>query len=195
MPAAAKIDEAAEAWVAQLKAAGGRLPQPAGRDEHLAGPAHSALRRHGDSTFLNAAAAQIQALAKLTEVKVFEDEVALQKEGAGAPVAIVGGNHLLLKIEIDVAAERVRLGKEIDRISNEIGKCRGKLTNEAFVAKAPPAVVAQETQRLSDFEQTLAKLQDQLHSVCPPDGFATSAPPARKLRLDWYPASFMCNDM
>jgi valyl-tRNA synthetase len=98
-------------------------------------------------------------------VKVFEDEVALQKEGAGAPVAIVGGNHLLLKIEIDVAAERVRLGKEIDRISNEIGKCRGKLTNEAFVAKAPPAVVAQETQRLSDFEQTLAKLQDQLQRL------------------------------
>jgi valyl-tRNA synthetase len=107
----------------------------------------------------------MQALAKLSEVKVFEDEATLQKEGAGAPVAIVDGNHLLLKIEIDVAAERVRLGKEIDRISGEIGKCRGKLSNESFVAKAPPAVVAQETQRLSDFEQTLVKLQDQLQRL------------------------------
>ena len=123
------------------------------------------LYAQGDSTFLKEAAAQIQALAKLSEVKVFEDEATLQKEGAGAPVAIADGNHLLLKIEIDVAAERVRLGKEIDRISGEIGKCRGKLSNESFVAKAPPAVVAQETQRLSDFEQTLVKLQDQLQRL------------------------------
>ena len=65
----------------------------------------------------------------------------------------------------DVAAERVRLAKEIDRISGEIGKCRGKLSNESFVAKAPPAVVAQETQRLSDFEQTLQKLKDQLQRL------------------------------
>jgi valyl-tRNA synthetase len=122
------------------------------------------LYAQGDSAFLKEAAAQMQALAKLSEVKVFEDEATLQ-EGAGAPVAIVDGNHLLLKIEIDVAAERVRLGKEIDRISGEIGKCRGKLSNESFVAKAPPAVVAQETQRLSDFEQTLVKLQDQLQRL------------------------------
>jgi len=107
----------------------------------------------------------VQALAKLSEVKVFDDEAALQREGAGAPVAIVGGNHLLLKIEIDVAAERVRLGKEIERIGGEIGKCRNKLGNESFVAKAPPAVVAQENQRLADFEQTLAKLQDQLQRL------------------------------
>ncbi|MGO4277554.1 valyl-tRNA synthetase [Cupriavidus sp. OV038] len=164
LPAAAKIDEAAEAWVAQLKAVVDACRNLRG-EMNISPAQRIPLYTHGDSTFLNAAAAQIQALAKLSEVKVFEDEVALQKEGAGAPVAIVGGNHLLLKIEIDVAAERVRLGKEIDRISNEIGKCRGKLTNEAFVAKAPPAVVAQETQRLSDFEQTLAKLQDQLQRL------------------------------
>jgi hypothetical protein len=69
------------------------------------------LYAQGDSAFLKEAAAQMQALAKLSEVKVFEDEATLQKEGAGAPVAIVDGNHLLLKIEIDVAAERVRLSR------------------------------------------------------------------------------------
>ncbi len=107
----------------------------------------------------------MQGLAKLAEVKVFEDDATLHKEGPGEQVAIVGGNHLLLKIEIDVAAKRARLGKEIERITGEIGKCRGKLSNESFVAKAPPAVVAQETQRLSDFEQTLTKLQDQLQRL------------------------------
>jgi valyl-tRNA synthetase len=38
----------------------------------------------------------------------------------------------------------------------------GKLSNEAFVAKAPPAVIAQERQRVADFEATLLKVADQL---------------------------------
>ena len=164
LPAMAKIDEVAEGWVAQLKAVVDACRNLRG-EMNISPAQRIPLYARGDSAFLNEAAAQIQALAKLSEVKVFEDEAALQKEGAGAPVAIVGGNHLLLKIEIDAAAERVRLAKEIDRIGTEIGKCRGKLSNEAFVAKAPQAVVAQETQRLSDFEQTLAKLQDQLQRL------------------------------
>ncbi|MBU68696.1 MAG: valine--tRNA ligase [Cupriavidus sp.] len=164
LPAAAKIDEAAEAWVAQLKAVVDACRNLRG-EMNISPAQRIPLYACGDSAFLKEAAAQIQALAKLSEVRVFEDEAELQREGAGAPVAIVGGNHLLLKIEIDVAAERVRLAKEIDRISGEIGKCRGKLSNESFVAKAPPAVVAQETQRLSDFEQTLQKLKDQLQRL------------------------------
>ena len=87
-------------------------------------------------------------------------------ESCGNATRAVGLLHgAAATIEIDVAAERVRLAKEIDRISGEIGKCRGKLSNESFVAKAPPAVVAQETQRLSDFEQTLQKLKDQLQRL------------------------------
>ncbi|NCV62825.1 MAG: hypothetical protein EBW49_02615, partial [Betaproteobacteria bacterium] len=52
--------------------------------------------------------------------------------------------------------------KEIARLENEIVKANGKLGNEAFVAKAPPAVIAQERQRLTDFEDTLHKVKDQL---------------------------------
>ncbi|MBY4898237.1 valine--tRNA ligase [Cupriavidus sp. AU9028] len=164
LPAAAKIDESAEAWMAQLKAMVDACRNL--RGEMNISPAQRVpLYAHGDSALLGAAAPYVQALAKLSEVKVFEDEQALMHEGAGAPVAIVGGNRLLLKIEIDVAAERARLSKEIERIGGEIGKCRGKLSNESFVAKAPPAVVQQETQRLADFEQTLAKLQEQLQRL------------------------------
>ena len=65
-------------------------------------------------------------------------------------------------MEIDIAAEKVRLGKEAARLQGEIAKAQGKLGNEAFVAKAPPAVIAQERKRLADFEATLAKLNDQL---------------------------------
>ncbi len=164
LAAAAKIDETAEAWVAQLKAMVDACRNLRG-EMNISPAQRIPLYAHGDNAFLHAAKNYIQALAKLSEVRVFEDEQTLMAEGAGAPVAIVGGSHLLLKIEIDVAAERVRLGKEIQRIGGEIAKARGKLANESFVAKAPAAVVEQENQRLADFEQTLAKLQDQLQRL------------------------------
>jgi valyl-tRNA synthetase len=108
------------------------------------------------------AAPYVQALGKLSEVKVYTDAAAMEQDGAGAPVAIVGENKLLLKIEIDVAAEHARLSKEIDRLRGEITKCEAKLSNESFVARAPAAVVEQEQKRVTDFKATLAKLEAQI---------------------------------
>jgi valyl-tRNA synthetase len=74
----------------------------------------------------------------------------------------VGDLKLLLKIEVDVDAERIRLRKEIDRLANEITKARSKLDNESFVARAPVEVVAQEKLRMAGFEQNHEKLLTQL---------------------------------
>ena len=116
----------------------------------------------GDAAFMRQAAPVLQALAKLSEVKVFDDEAAWAAASQAAPVAVVGDARLCLHMEIDVAAERARLAKEVARLQGELAKAKGKLANEGFVAKAPPAVIEQERGRIAQFTQTLAKLQDQM---------------------------------
>ena len=90
------------------------------------------------------------------------DEATLDAQSQGAPISIVGGDKLALLVEIDAAAERERLGKEIARLDAEIVKCAAKLGNESFVAKAPSSVVEQEQKRLSQYRDTIAKLNAQL---------------------------------
>ena len=116
----------------------------------------------GDTDFMRGVGPVLQALAKLSEVKVFDDEAAWAAAAQAAPVAVVGEARLALYMEIDVAAEKARLSKEIARIEGEVAKANNKLSNEAFVAKAPPAVIDQEKKRIADFGATLTRLRDQL---------------------------------
>ena len=157
----ANIDEAAEAEVARLKALVDACRNL--RGEMNISPAQRVpLYALGDSVFIEAHAGALQALAKLSEVRAFTDEAAWQAAAQAAPVAVAGDIRLALHVEIDVAAEKARLGKEIQRLEAELAKAQGKLANQAFVAKAPPAVIEQEKARLADFGTKLGALREQL---------------------------------
>ncbi|SAL83327.1 valyl-tRNA synthetase [Caballeronia choica] len=156
-----KIDEAAEQWAAELKAVIDACRNLRG-EMNLSPAVKVPLLATGNEARLTEFAPYVQALARLSDVQIIADEAALDAQAHGAPVAIVGANKLVLKVEIDVAAERERLSKEVDRLTNEVSKCNAKLGNESFVSKAPAAVVEQERKRLAEYETTIEKLQAQL---------------------------------
>ena len=99
----------------------------------------------------------VAALCRLSDVKVVS---ALPAEDA--PVKVTGSGKVMLHVEVDRAAEKIRLTKERDRVAGEIAKSKAKLGNASFVDRAPPAVVDQEKKRLADFEALLADIEAQL---------------------------------
>ncbi|WP_313604427.1 valine--tRNA ligase [Comamonas jiangduensis] len=160
-----KIDEAAIAYVDRIKAmvdACRTLRGEMGVSPALRLP----LLAMGDNVeaaaFLHTNAAVLKNLAKLSDVKVFDNEAAWQAEAQSAPVNVVANARLALFVEVDVEAEKARLGKEAKRLEGEIAKANGKLGNEAFCSKAPAAVLEQEKKRVAEFGATLARIQEQL---------------------------------
>ncbi|MFM7332707.1 MAG: valine--tRNA ligase, partial [Brachymonas sp.] len=116
----------------------------------------------GDAEFITQSADVLKALAKLSDVKTFATEAEWAQASGASPTAVVGEARLSLFVEVDVAAEKARLAKEITRLEGEVTKANAKLGNEAFVAKAPAAVLDQERKRLADFSATLDKLREQI---------------------------------
>jgi valyl-tRNA synthetase len=154
----AKIDAGADAEVVLLKRMIDALRNL--RSEMNLSPADKVpLIAQGDAVTLAAFAPHMKALARLSDVVVAASAAEM---GAAAPVKVVDDFRLMLKIEIDVAVERERLGKEIARLEGEIRKAEIKLGNASFVDRAPAAVVQQEKDRLAGFGATLARFREQL---------------------------------
>jgi valyl-tRNA synthetase len=111
----------------------------------------------------NPSATTTAALAPL--VRASEIHIVNELPKLDSPVAVVEPHRIMLKVELDVAAERERLKKEVARLEGEIVKAKGKLANASFVDRAPAKVVEQERARLTGFEATLGKLQQQLDKL------------------------------
>jgi valyl-tRNA synthetase len=152
----AKIDLVAEAQLAELRAMVDACR--ALRGEMNVSPAlRLPLAVAGPRERVALHAPYLQALAKLSGVEAL-DTLA---QDSIAPVQIVGDFRLMLKVEIDAAAEGERLDKEIARVRGEVGRAQAKLGNASFVERAPAAVVGQERERLAGFEATLQRLVEQ----------------------------------
>jgi valyl-tRNA synthetase len=86
---------------------------------------------------------------------------------ATATLAVTGGVTVDLDTRgtIDVAAERARLEKDRAAAEKERMQCRAKLGNEAFIGKAPEAVVAKIKERLATAESDLTRIAAALEAL------------------------------
>ncbi len=156
-------DPAAEAEVTALKArvdAARTLRSEMNLSPAQKVPLFAAPGTPRERTSLIAGADYMKTLARLSDVHVVDELPATD-----APVQVIGESRLMLHVQIDKAAERDRLGKEIARLEAEIAKANAKLANGGFVARAPGAVVEQERARLAAFSATLAKLRPELQRL------------------------------
>lgn len=163
VPEADKANEQADQWMTQCKNLVDACRNLRGEmklSPALRVPLFMESTNKAENARLESFIPHLKALGKLSEVNILDT-----LPQSPAPVSIVGDVKLMLKVEIDVAAERERLSKEIGKLEGEIGKLSGRLSNEGFVSKAPEKVVAAERERLAGFSSTLEKLKDQLSKL------------------------------
>ncbi|NCV28182.1 MAG: valine--tRNA ligase [Nitrosomonadales bacterium] len=151
-----KIDKDAEAWMQTLKHMVEECRKLRG-EMNISPAVKVPLLIIGNPETIQAYQDYLLQLAKLESISVID-----KFEKIDAPVAIVGEYKLMLKVEIDVAAEKQRLQKEIDKLTVELKKADGKLANQSFIEKAPESVIAQEKERQKKFSDDLQKFKEQL---------------------------------
>ena len=97
-------------------------------------------------------------MTRLTEAQ----QVAALPESEDAPVAVCNGARLMLKVEIDKAAETARLSKEAEKLQKALDKLNAKLSKPGYTEKAPAHLVEKDKADLAELEEKMAKVQNQL---------------------------------
>ncbi|MGT9713072.1 valine--tRNA ligase [Neisseria meningitidis] len=97
-------------------------------------------------------------MTRLTEAQ----QVAALPESEDAPVAVCNGARLMLKVEIDKAAETARLNKEAEKLQKALDKLNAKLSKPGYTEKAPAHLVEKDKADLAELEDKMAKVQNQL---------------------------------
>ncbi len=100
-------------------------------------------------------AAMIERLARISELT----HAQTMPKGT-VTVAVEGGTFGLPVADlIDVAEEKARLQKLLDKLAKEIGGLKGRVNNPKFVASAPEDVVAEARENLAAREEEEAKIK------------------------------------
>ncbi len=100
----------------------------------------------------------LPALTRLTEAKTVDR----LPESEDAPVAVCNGARLMLKVEIDKAAETARLSKEAEKLQKALDKLNAKLSKPGYTEKAPAHLVEKDKADLAELEDKMTKVQNQL---------------------------------
>jgi valyl-tRNA synthetase len=164
-PAAGRRDSAAEAEfellsavVVAVRTVRSEMNVPPGKEAELW------VRAAGETARTIAGGqTMIESLAK---VRLLEVSATAERPKAAA-AAIAGGAELFLPLAglIDLGAERRRLGRDLERVERELSTAESRLESAAFRAKAPPAVVERERERLTELKTVEEKLRQSLTTL------------------------------
>ena len=100
----------------------------------------------------------LPSLTRLTEAKLVDS----LPEAEDAPVAVCNGARLMLKVEIDKAAETARLSKEAEKLQKALDKLNAKLSKPGYVDKAPAHLVEKDKAELAELMDKMGKVEGQL---------------------------------
>ncbi|BDW86555.1 valine--tRNA ligase [Roseicyclus marinus] len=103
-------------------------------------------------------AAMIERLARLSQVT----QVSAMPKGAVTVAADGAVFGLPIADLIDVAEEKARLAKVMDKLGKEIGGLKGRLGNPKFIESAPEEIVEEARENLAAREEEAAKIKDAL---------------------------------
>ena len=101
----------------------------------------------------------IQRLAFASNIS-FADAAPADVTGQISVVTHDATAYLPLSELVDLAAERERIAKELEKAKNGLRITQGKLANEKFVAHAPENVVNAEREKVAKYQELIAKLEE-----------------------------------
>jgi valyl-tRNA synthetase len=102
-------------------------------------------------------------MAKLEDIQHLTGD----DKGPASATALVGEMEVMIPMAglIDKDAELARINKALDKINKDFARTDGKLKNENFVSKAPPAVIDKEKAKLADYQLQIDKLLEQRQTI------------------------------
>ena len=103
-------------------------------------------------------------LAYASEVVIQSDETGIEKDAVSTVIhqAVI---YMPFAELVDIAEEKARLEKEVDKLHKEIARASGMLNNPNFVSKAPEAKIQAERDKLEKYTQMLKQVEERLEAL------------------------------